>query len=549
MTEENTLKTQLQDLEARLKIVEGWILYLSKSSEAPVRTEATPKTSVASASPVPPKPQSDNSSWWLGAVAVLCFVLASVYFVKLSIDSGWLTLTRQLGLVFLGGASFIGTSLFLRGRDSQYAGYLAGTGLVVLYVGSYASHMYFSLVAPEVAMLLVVGCAAVAIWLRNIFETDFYLVSAAIGTYLVPGLLDLPYSESWDLAYTVLWSLVFSLLSIRLDSRLLSMISSYLGIGVAAALVLDRPDLHVAGAWALAAQFTFFAAGTALHSRFRDRALSPREAWAYFPVLLLFYGCEYSLLSKLFESGANWIALGFAALVLALYTWAKRSLKEESLASGTMINGFVSIAIYHALYLGIIAEPHRPLLLPLIFLGFLLLGQRFAGGGSWRSSSWMPFLAMLGLIAASEYLSLAFPIDRSDWSSWAIGVVAAGAMLACAIFRIDRKSQILSVVLTSAHLMAVLSLYRIASEHGSLAVSGAWALYSGSILGWGFVRRDQILAKSSLLVLAIAAFKVLIYDMSDSTPPVRIVCLLLTGALLYGSGLVLRRINTFAVKV
>lgn len=546
MSEENSIHNQIEALDARLKNVEAWILYLSKSGAAPIKTEVPPKPSVPTSSP---KPKADNSSWWLGAVAVLCFVLASIYFVKLSIDSGWLTLTRQLGLVFLAGAAFIGSSLFLRGRDANYAGYLAGTGLVVLYVASYASRMYFNLVTPELAMFLVVGCAAIAIWLRNIFEHDFYLVSAALGTYLVPGLLNLPYSKSWDLAYTVLWSLVFALMSIRLDSRLLSMISSYLGIGVAAALAGSRPELHVAGAWALAAQFAFFAIGTAWHSRLRKRALSPREAWAYFPVLLLFYGCEYSLLSKLFESAANWIALGFAAAVLALYTWAKRSLKEESLASATMINGFVSVVIYHALYLGLISEDHRPLLLPLIFLAFLALGSRLAQGKtSWRESSWMPLLAMLGLVAASEYLSLAFPIERSDLLSWIIGVVAAGAMLSCAVLRVDRKSQVLNVILSSAHLMAVLSLYRIASDNGSLAVSGAWALYSGSILGWGFVRRDQILAKSSLLVLAIAAFKVLIYDMSDSTPPVRIVCLLLTGALLYGSGLVLRRINAFASK-
>ena len=106
-----------------------------------------------------------------------------------------------------------------------------------------------------------------------------------------------------------------------------------------------------------------------------------------------------------------------------------------------------------------------------------------------------------------------------------------------------RRSEGSSLVLGTAHALAVSALYRLVVDVSSLAVSGVWALYALAVLWLAFLKRDAYFAKSSLLVLAVAAGKVLIYDVASSPALIRILCLVLTGVLLYLSGFLFRKIG------
>ena len=92
-------------------------------------------------------------------------------------------------------------------------------------------------------------------------------------------------------------------------------------------------------------------------------------------------------------------------------------------------------------------------------------------------------------------------------------------------------------------MLAILFLYRVAYDFGTLAVTAAWAAYSIAILALSYQMRLHLLAKSSLMILVLVGVKALVYDASQAATGLRILSLLMTGALLFASGLILKKIN------
>jgi len=99
------------------------------------------------------------------------------------------------------------------------------------------------------------------------------------------------------------------------------------------------------------------------------------------------------------------------------------------------------------------------------------------------------------------------------------------------------------VLLFVAHVQGILGLYRIVESLGSLAVSASWAAYAAAVLAFAASRKDAVWARSSLIILGLAAGKALLYDVSNAGPVVRILCLLLTGGLLFAGGWLFRRVS------
>jgi predicted membrane channel-forming protein YqfA (hemolysin III family) len=96
-------------------------------------------------------------------------------------------------------------------------------------------------------------------------------------------------------------------------------------------------------------------------------------------------------------------------------------------------------------------------------------------------------------------------------------------------------------LLGAAHVLAMLGLYRLTTDIGSLAVSASWLFYAVGVILFAFMRRDNDLVKSALFVLGFAAAKALLYDAASAPTVVRIFCLLLTGVVLYGCGFFMRK--------
>lgn len=298
--ESSETERKLTSIEARLALIEA---QLGKSTPQAAPHQSPVPKPVAAVQVIPhPVFQSTTTTLipelagagsiksgnWLGIIAVLCFVLAAGLIIKLSIDSGWLTPTRQIGLAAMLGFGLIGAGFALLKSDRDYASYLPGAGIIVLYLTSFAAHRYYNLISFEAALAMAVVISGLCIWIYTRILNELYPLIAAVGTYLAPLILNMHLNHAFPLYYFLICSVAFTVISIGLQSRLLTVVASYLAIGVTTLIGLALFQEHVVTAWVLAGHFVIFSAGTYLYSRRVGTPLSDVEAWAFLPVLLLF---------------------------------------------------------------------------------------------------------------------------------------------------------------------------------------------------------------------------------------------------------------------
>jgi uncharacterized membrane protein len=505
------------------------------------------------AHPVPPrqlaprKPEVAHSHAlpgnWLGIIAVICFVLAAAFIVKLSIESGWLTSVRQIGLAAILGVGLVGAGLALLRSDRAYAALLPGSGVVILYLTAFAAHRFYSLISFESALVVVGFVSSLCVWLYAQIRHDLYAFVAAIGAYLAPVALDFHAAAEFSIYYFLLCSVAFAAISAWVESRTLTVVASYLAILVSGAigLALNRNALVID---ALALHFVIFAAGSFFYALHTSKPLTRSEALSFLPVLLIFYAIEYFYIGRIAPAIAPWIALGFCVLLIGLYAGV-RSVVANSRNSQSLVLALATVVLFHAGYIELMPTGLRPYLFSVILLTAAFLPDGLLP----RERDSIFLVPVLGLVAvmAIEYLTM---LGRL-WIENAPPQIAAFAAIASiwtalAFQRKDRQVIYNQILLGTAHLLALLAFYRLAASINSLAVSFFWLLYGAGVILFAFFRKDEFMAKSALFVLAFAAGKALLVDAASAPTTVRILCLLLTGAVLYGCGFLMRKFNSWS---
>ncbi len=91
----------------------------------------------------------------LGISGAAALVLAAMYLIRLAIDSGWLTPSRQMALAALSGLALIALGLALAGRRRRYAALLPGAGVVILFLTVFGAHVYHGLIGAPTATAAV----------------------------------------------------------------------------------------------------------------------------------------------------------------------------------------------------------------------------------------------------------------------------------------------------------------------------------------------------------------------------------------------------------
>jgi len=487
----------------------------------------------------------------LGIIAIICFVLAGGFIIKLSIDSGWLTPARQIGIAALFGFSLIGLGLRLLRVDREYASLLPAAGIIVLYLAIFAAHRYYTLISFEWAMGLSIVISLICISLYLRIKHDLYPIVAAVGTYLSPHLLGFNVDSYFSLYYFVLCSLTFAMLSILVNSRILTMISAYLAILVTASLgsYLHQDKLI---AQILALQFIIFSIGTYLYSLYHKQSLTEDESWCFFPVLLLFYGAEYYYLSFINENLAAWISLAFATFLIVLYLVAKKTVALQNIASQPMIFTFVAIVCFHSGYMELLPAADGPWLFAASFIAFAFLPNRYTTAKHNILFS-MPIIALIFLVIAIEYAKMVLmtlslyqfffnQVQPISWLAIFCSILSLWIVFIKKNNYLETKQGYGYNLLSAAHFLVILSLYHLTDDYGSLAVSASWLTYATAVILFAFVRKDKIMANSALLILFVSTTKALLYDAKSAPTIIRILCLILTGAVLYGAGLLFKKI-------
>lgn len=509
---------------------------------APAAAAALPTSFASAPQPAPaaaPAPRTGGNL--LGIVGVICFVLAAGFIIKLSLDSGWLTPPRQVGLALMFGLGLVVAGFALMGADREYASYLPAAGIIVMYAAVFAAHRLHNLLPFESAISLSAMVSGLCVWIYTRIREDIYPVTAAVGSYCAPAILGLGAGSVFAVYYYLLCSTGFAVISIWVKSRTLTVVAGYLAMLMTALAGLTLKDDRLA-ATMLGLNFIILSAGVYFYTVQNKTPLTERESSSLLPALLFFYAMEYYFIDRLLPGVAPWLSLGFAGLLLVLYLAAKARFPEGKMGSEGMILAFITVVCFHSFYLELLPTGARPWMFVAITAFFCIPDVKLRGGagGAWR----IPALGLMAVMAI-EFFSMISHLLMGTGGTWLpVSLFSVAALWILIYFRGDDLAGTdgYGPLLGAAHLLAVLGLYRLTKDAGSLHVSVSWLIYAVGVITYAFSRKDETLARSAVFVLAFAAGKALLYDAANAPTVVRIVCLLLTGAALYGSGFFLRKI-------
>lgn len=480
-----------------------------------------------------------NILGWTGATAL---VLAMAYLIRLALDAGWLTPERQLAIAVASGFSLIGAGLWLRASDRVYASLLPAGGLVVLFLSIYGAHLYYHFVGIHMAAGAVIVTCLGALWLGRLFESELYGLFAVVGSYSAPFLLHALASSVTDLViYYSAWSVLFCIYSIWIGNRRAYLLAAYMALlGFNFLWKQMAPAEWGAALLFQAIQFVIFLVGAAGFSIHHERPMEKEESLVHLPLLLIFYALQYSLLQVHLPMTAPWIALGSAAALLLVYLVARKSM-DKPLESGTLLVGaYTSLVLFHAGYMELIPQEFAPwvglILLPVVAAYFLARGKG-------ASVTW-PVLVLIGIVFTINYLR----VMSNTNIKLVPGHEALALLYAVELYlayylssRMHNLTGLITPALYAGHVAIMGAAVQIFD--GRLVISLFWGAIGLASLILGFMYKDKVLGKSSLLIFAISTAKVMLFDLSSATPLVRISSLVILGVTLYAGGWMYKKVD------
>ena len=285
---------------------------------------------------------------WAGGVAAF---LALVFFLKYSIDHGWISPPVRAALGFLFGAGLIAGGLFAVRKKYDVVGHtLCACGILCLYGVTFACRALYQFpffgVVPTFALMALITVAAFALAVR--LDGKWVALLGIVGGFLTPVLLSTGVDNPLGL---------FGYIAL-------------LDIGLWAVALRKRWDFLV----------PLGALGTACL----------QIGWA-----ATFLGYETD------TTAAIVVCLVFNALFLAGYVIARRMRREEreNLMHALSVAGLVAVSFCFALYLALWTVKARD---PLMLLGFVFLADACALAvaaldRNARLQSWLPTLSGLAV--------------------------------------------------------------------------------------------------------------------------------------------------------
>ena len=493
---------------------------------------------------------------WLVRVGVSLIVGAIVYFVKLSIDRGWMGPTgRVAATLFCGAVGCVcGSYLVKKEKYSLLAHAFVALGVVALYLGFGLGHRFFdppvitSPVFAFCALAAVTFCAGVmSVYLRS----PYIAVMGLIGGYLVPVIAgrDSGFPLGLD-TYLLVLNIGAFCVSLTRRWSALNFLASMLAFIVCCVWGSRHPQF--AGRAALLVNFVFlsavhllYMAGVIIGSRTRLK-VGNAIAWAGLSVNAC---CYFGWLACVFCGGfaeriTGLVLLGIVSVYLAVAILAIRR--------GWADKETVGILLFFALVFLAVA----PLLLfgrPWCVVSWALLAAATAEAESRSGRKLLGVVSYL-LIAAAAYEGLLchVPSAYCDRSFQTLMEISGGAYITEFLLRLVRLWTLPVAALLVARRLKVNALAVTALvvsflffsgearnfgyvffpslKSGSVSVAWLFAAFAG--LWAGIVRRRRIPRISALSLLGVAVAKVLLFDTSHLTTPVRVGLFALSGVLL-----------------
>src|SRR4051794_20220665 len=145
----------------------------------------------------PPEPAAPAFDWesFIGvklfaAIAGIALVLAAIFFLKYSVEHGWLRPPVRAAIGLLTGAVLIWICELRIARDYKAtANSMHGAGIAILYATLFAMYARWHLIVALFAFGMMILVTAVAVWLSIRRESVFIALLGLLGGFATPWLL------------------------------------------------------------------------------------------------------------------------------------------------------------------------------------------------------------------------------------------------------------------------------------------------------------------------------------------------------------------------
>jgi len=585
----------LQRLERRVEVLEQMVRRLLAAGPAPERiTPAPERPAVASPHPPLPRPPqpapSRAAEWpryspppsaapdleqWFGQrglliVGVLALLTAAGFFLKYTIDRGWIApVVRSLLAIAAGIGLAAWGEARIRGGLRRYGAAMIGAGGGLAYLGLWAAAGPYGLLERRIGVLLLAACTIIVTLLALRHEIEGLAIWALAGAYLAPLLLSprapnpeafLGYLEviglgTGLLAYTMTWRRTFdlalagyfllaaagaarvlagalgcwflaagALLTLHVtrrrawpEARVGMLVLAWVLLSVALAGVRDGPEpqrwLAIGAAFAIAALLWWQELD---HNRLR----APEEALLFAANPLVLLGLVWTADPRLLDRGQALLPALLAAVYLGV-GWARRA--APHLVMGVALGG-LAVAVQGSAPTVVIGWTA----LGLAGLAAEQLGSRPGGRIVALGLSLLAFPCLFG-VALWSRPSGAAPFTDA-WAVALYGYVAGTALAAHrwgggwmdpGTARWTGRGRELLWVLCGAALFAGGSVElpryfgRRAPLAGDLALSVFWLAYAGALVRLGFQLDRKDVRSAGLAVAAGAGLKIVLYDLAN----------------------------------
>jgi uncharacterized membrane protein len=164
-----------------------------REPEAAPPTVAVPAAVIAERIVPPPRDHALESrigSRWLLYVGVIAIVVGVSYFEKLAIENHWVNETWRTIQGGVAGVLFVLGGLRIAKQGYRlYGQILAGTGVALMYVSTYAAFNFYHLLSYPVAFGLMLAITALSAWLADSQRSQGLALVAVSGGFATPFLL------------------------------------------------------------------------------------------------------------------------------------------------------------------------------------------------------------------------------------------------------------------------------------------------------------------------------------------------------------------------
>ncbi len=493
---------------------------------------------------------------WLIRVGAVLIIGAIVYFVKLSIDRGWMGPTgRVAATLFWGMVGCVGGSWLVKKEKYSLLGHaIAALGVVALYLGFGLGHRFFDppVIASRTfafaALAAVTAFAGVmAVYLRS----PYIAVMGLVGGYLVPVIAgrDSGFPLGLDVYLLVLNLGAFYVSRKRLWSALDFLASM---LAVLMCFIWSARHAGFGGQSAVLVNFAFLSVVHAIYmtsvivgARARGK-IGNAIAWAGLCVnACAYFGWLAAVFQKSFSgSAAGFVLLGLVAAYLAVATlairrgWADRATVNILLVFALAFLAIVPLLMFDrpwcvvswaALAVAASEAEARSGERILGVLSYLLLAAAaFAGLFYFAPLAYCaPSVSQLKELTADAYFKeLVLRLVRL----WSLPVAAALIARRVKVGALAVAALIVAFLFFTGEARIFGYVFLPALKTGTVSV--AWLLAAFAGLWAGIARRSRATRITALSLLGVSVVKVLLMDTARLATPARVGVFALTGVLL-----------------